>query len=94
MLHVAVFLPINEYTRPLGRTAAQSIRIASAKENPGKPASATNLPAAKAARQRMTNVDFIASHLQEIGRPGDRILITQWYCGVSFRRYYRGRFPG
>lgn len=51
---------------------------------------ATAVPAAAEARQRMTNVDLIASRLHQIGRPGDLILINAWYPGVSFSRYYRG----
>ncbi|HYN81582.1 MAG TPA: hypothetical protein VES88_08780 [Gemmatimonadaceae bacterium] len=53
-------------------------------------AAATILPAAGESRQRMTNVDLIASRLHQIGRPGDLILVNGWYPGVSFSRYYRG----
>ena len=56
-------------------------------------AAATVLPAAEATRQRMTNVDLVASRLQAIGRPGDIILINPWYPLVSFNRYYRGPVP-
>ncbi|MEO7683760.1 MAG: hypothetical protein ABIU86_07450 [Gemmatimonadaceae bacterium] len=54
-------------------------------------ASATFLPAMAAVRQRMTNVDLVASRLHEIAQPGDLVLVNHWHFGVTFNRYYNGR---
>jgi hypothetical protein len=53
-------------------------------------ACASLLPASKAVRVRLTNVDLAASRLRDLSRPGDVVLVNQWYYGVSFDRYYRG----
>lgn len=44
-------------------------------------------------RMRMTNVDLIASALEENAAPDDLILVSPWYAGVSFERYYHGTTP-
>ena len=44
----------------------------------------------EAARHRMSNVDLVTSRLHEIARPGDLVLVHQWYNGVTFNRYYHG----
>ena len=41
-------------------------------------------------RLRQTNVDLVAGTLGQTAGPGDLILVTPWYRGVSFERYYRG----
>ena len=42
---------------------------------------------------RLTNVDLIAHSLEEIAGPDDMILVTPWWAGVTFTRYYRGVAP-
>lgn len=49
--------------------------------------------AARAARMRMTNVDRLAEALRTHAGPDDLIVLTPWYAGVSFHRYYRGTAP-
>jgi hypothetical protein len=39
---------------------------------------------------RLTNVDLIGRHLEERARPGDLIVVSPWFMGVSFDRYYHG----
>ena len=41
-------------------------------------------------RLRQTNVDLVAAQLGLTAGAGDLILVTPWYRGVSFERYYRG----
>jgi hypothetical protein len=47
-------------------------------------------PALSQARTRLTNVDLLASRLGRLASPGDAILVSPWYCGITFARYYRG----
>ncbi|HBL28641.1 MAG TPA: hypothetical protein DD490_17535, partial [Acidobacteria bacterium] len=42
------------------------------------------------ARKRMTNVDQVARVLEQKTRPGDLIVINEWYFGISFHRTWRG----
>jgi hypothetical protein len=42
------------------------------------------------ARCRTTNIDAIAEYVAEHGTPGDVIIVSPWYMGVSFARYYHG----
>jgi hypothetical protein len=44
-------------------------------------------------RQRHTDVDLIAAHLDSISQPGDVIVINTWYYGITFTRYYHGKAP-
>jgi hypothetical protein len=53
-------------------------------------AAATIIPARRAARTRLTDVDVIASHLNLVSRPGDVVLVAPWAYSISFSRYYRG----
>lgn len=46
-----------------------------------------------AVQLRQTNVDVIASVLQRAASPEDLIVLSPWYCAVTFERYYRGRAP-
>jgi hypothetical protein len=39
---------------------------------------------------RMTNIDLLAEWLGRHGEPDDLVLVTPWYCGISFARYYHG----
>ena len=36
---------------------------------------------------RQTNVDLVAAKLKEAAQPGDLILVSPWYVGVSLQRY-------
>ena len=52
---------------------------------------AASFPAAsQVVRMRLTNVDLVAKQLQSESRKGDVVIVTPWYHGVSFSRYYRG----
>ena len=52
---------------------------------------ATSLPLAwQQVRLRQTNVDLVAGKLGRTAGEGDVIVVTPWYRGVSFERYYRG----
>lgn len=51
------------------------------------------LPATSLARVRMTNVDLVAARIAAEGAPGDLVVLTPWYMGVSFVRYARGATP-
>jgi hypothetical protein len=50
-------------------------------------------PALQQVRQRMTNVDLMAAQLATSGESGDLIVISPWYVGVTFARYYEGKTP-
>lgn len=39
---------------------------------------------------RRTNLDFMASHLTKYAQPNDLIIISPWYFGITFKRYYHG----
>lgn len=40
--------------------------------------------------ERRSNMDVVASKIQAGSREGDLVLVSPWYYGVSFHRYYRG----
>jgi hypothetical protein len=42
---------------------------------------------------RQTNVDLIAAKLEESAKAEDLIVVSPWYYGVAFQRYYRGEAP-
>jgi hypothetical protein len=42
---------------------------------------------------RQTNVDLIASELEQSVSKDDLILLDPWYHGISFQRYYNGEAP-
>jgi hypothetical protein len=49
------------------------------------------LPAAVSAlRERQTNVDAIARHLEQNASHGDLVVVNPWYVAISLGRYYRG----
>jgi len=58
---------------------------------------ATALVAFPYARQdsncRLTNIDLLARQLAAEATPGDYVIVSPWYCGLSFARYYRGPAP-
>jgi hypothetical protein len=39
---------------------------------------------------RFTNVDLLAQRLTHDAGPDDFIIVTPWYCGISFDRYFKG----
>ncbi len=39
---------------------------------------------------RFTNVDLVAQRLTKEAGPDDFIIVTPWYCGITFDRYYKG----
>ena len=39
---------------------------------------------------RQTNVDLIARYVHAAAQRGDLILVSPWYVGITFDRYYRG----
>ena len=50
-----------------------------------------NLPATwMAVHERFTNLDLIARNLHRDAQVGDLIVVTPWYTGATFHRYYRG----
>jgi hypothetical protein len=49
--------------------------------------------AAGAVQVRQTNVDLIATKLEQLVQPGDFILVDQWYNGATFNRYWRAPTP-
>jgi hypothetical protein len=42
---------------------------------------------------RQTNLDIIATKLKDMADPQDLILVSPWYFGVTFQRYYNGSAP-
>jgi hypothetical protein len=41
-------------------------------------------------QNRQTNMDLLAAQLAREAGPNDLIVINNWYCGVTFQRYYHG----
>lgn len=41
-------------------------------------------------RERVTNVDLVASEIGQLAGPDDLVIVQPWPCGVSFQYYYRG----
>ena len=48
------------------------------------------VPASKAVQVRQTNMDMIATTLAHTAAEGDVVVVSPWYLGVSFARYYHG----
>lgn len=44
-------------------------------------------------QRRQTNIDSIATALEETANPKDLIVVQPWFFGVSFSRYYHGQTP-
>jgi hypothetical protein len=51
------------------------------------------LPVVSLARARMTNVDLVAARIAAEAGPEDLVVVSPWYCGVSYLRYSRGATP-
>jgi hypothetical protein len=45
------------------------------------------------AMSRLTNVDLLASRLTKEVTREDYVVVTPWFCGISFERYYKGVAP-
>ena len=43
--------------------------------------------------QRFTNVDLLARQVAAQASPQDFVIVTPWYCGVSFGRYFKSATP-
>ena len=43
--------------------------------------------------QRLTNVDVLARQVAAEASPQDFVIVTPWYCGVSFGRYFKSATP-
>jgi hypothetical protein len=43
----------------------------------------------KLSKYRQTNVDLIAAELQRRAQPGDMIVVSPAYCGITFARYFK-----
>jgi len=39
---------------------------------------------------RFTNVDIVVARLKTESDPGDYIIVSPWYCGITFQRYFYG----
>lgn len=50
-------------------------------------------PVRTAVHFRLTNVDEVASFLSRTAVAQDFILVSPWYAGITFQRYYRGPAP-
>lgn len=44
----------------------------------------------RAVNWRFTNVDLLCPRLVGESGPGDLVLVSPWYCGMTFQRYFRG----
>jgi hypothetical protein len=64
----------------------RAIAVAIAAVLAAKDASAT-------VRVRMTNLDLVARHLEEVATARDLVVVYPWYCGITFAHYYRGAAP-
>ena len=47
-------------------------------------------PVWKSVHVRKTNVDVIAATLAQSSKPGDVIIVSPWFIGITFDRYYHG----
>jgi hypothetical protein len=44
----------------------------------------------RAVNWRFTNVDLLCQRLASESAAGDLVLVSPWYCGLTFERYYQG----
>ncbi|TMQ47828.1 MAG: cytochrome d ubiquinol oxidase subunit II [Candidatus Eisenbacteria bacterium] len=53
-----------------------------------------HLPAAAPQlRVRQTNLDLVAADVGKNAGPGDLVIVTHWFFGITFHRYYSGHAP-
>ena len=50
-------------------------------------------PGTRALQFRQTNGDVIAAQVSRLASPSDLIIVSPWYCAVTFNRYYHGPTP-
>ncbi|HSY16815.1 MAG TPA: hypothetical protein VK815_00710 [Candidatus Acidoferrales bacterium] len=74
-------IPLAQFPR-LVRVTAFGLLIGTALA--ALPMTASNL------RGQLTNVDRLADHVAAAAGPQDLVIVTPWYCGISFSRYYPG----
>lgn len=43
--------------------------------------------------QRFTNLDLVARQVSAQAAPDDLVIVSPWYCGITFGRYYQGPAP-
>lgn len=48
------------------------------------------LPLLMSVQMRRTNVDVVARHILAEAKPGDYVVVSPWYLGVTVNRYYHG----
>lgn len=53
----------------------------------------TIIPASGWVSKRLSNIDSLAARITRDAAPEDLIVVTPWYHGVAFARYYRGATP-
>jgi hypothetical protein len=41
-------------------------------------------------RVRQTNIDSLAEEVARLAQQNDLVLVSPWYCGITFQRYYKG----
>jgi hypothetical protein len=44
-------------------------------------------------RARFTNIDRLAARVATAAQPQDYIVVTPWFCGITFDRYFHGATP-
>ena len=47
----------------------------------------------KAINWRFTNLDLLCPRLTAAAGPDDLVIVSPWYCGISFQRYFHGTAP-
>ena len=73
----------------INREAAQKARLLGV----GILAFLTIIPASGWVSKRLSNIDSLAARTTREAAPEDLIVVTPWYHGVTFARYYRGATP-
>jgi len=44
----------------------------------------------KVVNWRLTNLDLLCPQLAAASVPGDLVIVSPWYCGITFARYFKG----
>ena len=47
----------------------------------------------RAVNWRFTNLDLLCPRLAAEAKPDDLIIVSPWYCGITFQRYFKGAPP-
>jgi hypothetical protein len=56
-------------------------------------AATTSNTARQGAHERKTNIDLVASVIEQSAQQGDVVVVDPWFLGSSFLRYYHGKAP-